>query len=112
NNMIDNNTGSGGSFDTVNKYLELNLGSVCYIKRIRHYGDTTSDPGNRYRLQAYVAGVWEDCLTEIVDLDATAWSSWLNLTTPRTAIRWRWEITTKVAMGYIRELELDGVAIG
>ncbi len=111
-NLVDNDITTNTTF-ALNQYVELNLGHVAYIKRLRFYGDVNSQPDNRYRLQAYVAGAWEDCLTNIVDIDADAWSSWLNLTAPRASNRWRFECTLRpTGAGLIGEIELDGVSLG
>ncbi len=97
---------------TANQYVEIDFGLPVYCKQVRFYWIPGSNPNNRYRLQAYVDGAWVDALTEIVDIDSVPWGDWLDLTTPRTAVKWRLQNTTFDTASQIFEMELLGVGVG
>lgn len=111
-NIWDNDTATNAQSNTAGQYIEFDFAHVCYIKRVRIYGDPTSNPNNRFSVQAYVDGAWVDALTGIEDPDASAWTAWLDFDTPRTAILWRFKITTYDTSCYIGEIEFDGVTLG
>ena len=102
------------NFQLVNEYVQINFGMSVYIKQIRIHGDAGSTAASRYRLQAYVNGVWVDALVDIVDPDVDDWGplGWIDLDTPRVSALWRFECTTRAASAVITEIELRGVGVG
>lgn len=99
-------------FGAVDRYLELDFGAPTYIKKFRYNGSDVSNVGNRYKVSAYVAGAWEDCLTDIVDIDTAAWDLWRDLPTPQVSSRWRLTCTTFDTAAWMREIEFLGVRLG
>lgn len=112
-NLVANSIGTSPTWDTIAEYVELTFEAPAYIKQLRTFGHNSNNNDGRAKLQAYVDGSWVDVLEGIVAQEYV-WSSWTNLTTPSTAMKWRFTLTT-VDTGQatsFRELELKGVKIG
>ena len=109
NQAIDNNVTTLFVFSAVDRYLQIDFAQFVYIKKFRYYGYGASDPGNRYKIQAFVNEAWTDVLTGIVDIAADEWSAWLDLATPSRARLWRLVNTTYAVFGRLTQVEFMGV---
>lgn len=111
-NAIDNGVGTTFTHSAVNQYTELDFKAPTYIKKLRMYGIGGQNAANRFKVEAYVDGAWADCETDIPIRTVASWGSWITFTTPRTAILWRFTITTYQSTAAVGELEFHGVRIG
>lgn len=111
--VVDGGFTASPTWDTINEYAEFTWEAAAYIKKFRHYGHGSNHADGRFKLQAFIDGVWTDVHTGIVTV-LNVWSSWITVATPSAAYRWRLVCTT-VDTGTpasLNEIELGGVKIG